>query len=258
MLGLEGVMPSKYDPLRDYLSGQTEPTLTLTFRHIEKILGFALPAAARRHSAWWANGSRSHSHAKAWTSKGRRASPDLTAEAVQFSTSRREISGTSKPNRSATDIKVAAEVWAATALLHREHPDSRDFGISEIVARAEKENIAGRLRPGVYQHVVSHAVANRPPSPNRYRYLFATASDRRRLCRLSDPTDPGRLRSNMLPDRNDLPERYRPLLEWYRTDYVRRGGTEQDPILALIGLGKEIWKGVDADEYVRQLREEWD
>jgi hypothetical protein len=29
-------------------------------------------------------------------------------------------------------------------------------------------------------------------------------------------------------------------------------------ILELHGLGKEIWEGVDAQEYVNSLREEWD
>jgi hypothetical protein len=29
-------------------------------------------------------------------------------------------------------------------------------------------------------------------------------------------------------------------------------------IRALAGLGKEIWAGVDADEYVRDLREGWE
>ncbi len=29
-------------------------------------------------------------------------------------------------------------------------------------------------------------------------------------------------------------------------------------ILDLEGLGAEIWEGVNADEYVRQLRDEWD
>jgi len=34
--------------------------------------------------------------------------------------------------------------------------------------------------------------------------------------------------------------------------------TKEDPILALSGLGKEIWEGVDPDEYVRELREGWE
>ncbi|MGI9066851.1 MAG: hypothetical protein ACR2HX_10670 [Pyrinomonadaceae bacterium] len=29
-------------------------------------------------------------------------------------------------------------------------------------------------------------------------------------------------------------------------------------ILELHGLGKDIWQGVDPNEYVRRLREEWD
>lgn len=29
-------------------------------------------------------------------------------------------------------------------------------------------------------------------------------------------------------------------------------------LMELHGLGKEIWEGVDAQEYVNQLREEWD
>ena len=33
---------------------------------------------------------------------------------------------------------------------------------------------------------------------------------------------------------------------------------EHHSILELHGLGKEIWQGVDPNEYVRRLREEWD
>ena len=29
-------------------------------------------------------------------------------------------------------------------------------------------------------------------------------------------------------------------------------------IMELEGLGKELWQGIDAAEYVRQLRDEWD
>ncbi|MBI3990207.1 MAG: hypothetical protein HY347_11400 [candidate division NC10 bacterium] len=31
-----------------------------------------------------------------------------------------------------------------------------------------------------------------------------------------------------------------------------------DPILMLSGLGKEIWEGVDPDEYVKELRSGWE
>jgi hypothetical protein len=33
---------------------------------------------------------------------------------------------------------------------------------------------------------------------------------------------------------------------------------KRHPLLQLVGLGAEIWKGVDADEYIRELREGWE
>ena len=32
----------------------------------------------------------------------------------------------------------------------------------------------------------------------------------------------------------------------------------QRSLLELEGLGEEIWKGIDAQEYINQLRDEWD
>lgn len=34
-------------------------------------------------------------------------------------------------------------------------------------------------------------------------------------------------------------------------------GEEDDSILQMYGVGKEIWADVDADEYVRSLRANW-
>ena len=58
--------------------------------------------------------------------------------------------------------KVADEVWIATALLHREQPERKDFTIQEIRERVEREAMTETLRPGVYVHIVQHCVANRP------------------------------------------------------------------------------------------------
>ena len=33
---------------------------------------------------------------------------------------------------------------------------------------------------------------------------------------------------------------------------------KEHSILELAGLGKEIWEGIDPQEYIRQLRSEWD
>lgn len=159
-----------------------------------------------------------------------------------------------------SNVKVADEVWIATALLHREHPQAADFSIEEIVERARRAGLHEPLRPGVYVHVVLHCVANRPPNPGRYRMLFESAEGRRRLFHTGDPFHPDREGSKITPNSQEFPEGYRELLDWYR-DWNReraRDAVENDPLLSLRGSGKHIWADEHADEYVRRLREGWE
>ena len=159
-----------------------------------------------------------------------------------------------------TKVKVADEVWIATALLHREYPARQDFSAEDIVERARREDIAGVNRPGVYVHVIQHCVANRPPNPGRYRMLFETGSGRRRLFRHGDAYHPAREGSKIVPSAEDIPERYADLLVWYR-DWCHRAtssASETDPLLSLAGSGKSLWADEPADEYVRRLREGWE
>ena len=158
------------------------------------------------------------------------------------------------------EIRVADEVWLATASLHRKHPEREDFAIGEIMTQAEVANATGvtPLRPGVKVHVYLHCVANRPPNPGRYRMLFETAAGRRRLYRSGDPCHPLRAGAKDVPNRHDIPECFRDLVDWYFADYAdRSNGGGDDPILALRGLGKEIWGNEDADYYVHRLRNGW-
>src|SRR5271163_1620099 len=97
-------------------------------------------------------------------------------------------------------LKVADEVWIATALLHRAHPSRADFSINEIVEQAMLVSPGSPLRPGVYVHVVQHCVANRAPNPGRYRMLFETSKKRRRLYRSGDSSDPARDGSKTMPE----------------------------------------------------------
>jgi hypothetical protein len=157
-------------------------------------------------------------------------------------------------------LKVADEVWIATVLLHREHPDREDFAIEEIVDRARAEQLTEQLRPGVYVHVVQHCVANRAPNPGRYRMLYETGPGRRRLFRLGDPYHSDREGGKITPEPDDLPPTHSDLLPWYRA-WCRaeaQCSEEGDPILGLIGLGKDLWADESADDYVRRLREGWE
>lgn len=161
--------------------------------------------------------------------------------------------------------KVADEVWIATALLHRERPNEEAFSITEIVERAEREKLTPRLRPGVRVHATLHCVADLPPNPGRYCMLRSVGRGRRRLFRPGDPVHPARSGAKTKPQRDELPEPFRELLDWYERDYApggradRQGGRVErpDPLLALRGSGKEVWREEGPDEYVERLRSGW-
>ena len=159
-------------------------------------------------------------------------------------------------------LKVADEVWLATARLHQKHPKRADFSIDEIMESGREmwRESSGPLRPGFYVHVVQHCVANRAPNPGRYRMLVETAPGRRRLFRSGDYYHPEREGAKTMPSAESLPSAYRGLLSWYR-DWCSVSATkslEEDPLLALRGSGKQLWAREHADDYVRRLREGWE
>jgi hypothetical protein len=168
------------------------------------------------------------------------------------------------------DVSCAVEVFLATALLHKEQPGQAYFTIQEIVNRAARENITGEMRSGVNVHASQHCVANKAPNPARHRMLFATGKHTRRLLLPGDEVAPGRT-GKIFPEASEVPEQYLPLLEWAKARYESSGvGNSSvsmeasspsrwlESLFELEGLGKEHWKDVDPDEFVRQLREGWE
>ena len=155
-------------------------------------------------------------------------------------------------------IKVADEVWCGLALLHREHPDSPAFTAREILDRVKAERANPELRPGLQAHIYLHNVANVEPNSARYRMFYKMPNDTYRLYRPGDQAHPRR-RGKTMPVREELPDQYHYLLDWYEKEYCARVTMkeEDDPILSLRGMGKEIWAGTDPDEYVRSLRANW-
>lgn len=156
-------------------------------------------------------------------------------------------------------LKIADEVWLATAQLHREQPESDDFSVDEIVLRAGRFEDPAAIRPGVYVHVIQHCVANRPPNPGKSRILLETSEGRRRLYRKTDPFHPARAGSKITPAPEDIPVEYQELLPWY-AEWAERAADSQearDPLLLLSGSGKHVWADEPADQYVKRLREGW-
>ncbi len=90
--------------------------------------------------------------------------------------------------------------------------------------------------------------------------LVETSPGRRRLYRVGDSYDAAREGSKTTPEREDIPLKYRELLNWYYEwgkDRVEER-IKNDPLLVLRGSGKELWADEHADQYVRRLREGWE
>ena len=76
---------SKYMPLEMYLSGLAEPEASMSFADVERVLGFALPPAARRYRAWWSNNPTNSAITNAWLGAGfRSAQVDMARQTLRF------------------------------------------------------------------------------------------------------------------------------------------------------------------------------
>jgi hypothetical protein len=167
-----------------------------------------------------------------------------------------EVSSMEAPERS---IRVADEAWIALAMLQYEHPDRESFSTREILDQVKVEHANPELRPGVQVHIYLHNVANVEPNSAKYRMFYKLANDSYRLFRATDAAHPAR-KGKMIPEREELPSKYHYLLDWYEREYSGRQSAtkeEDDPILQMRGVGKEIWAGTSADEYVESLRADW-
>ena len=163
-----------------------------------------------------------------------------------------------------TKLTAGDAVWIATALLHKDSPRKTGFTVKEIEARVAQERLWSDDPKTIYHHAQSHAVANQPLhlKSRGLRLLYADGP-LRRLYRPGDDFDPARRNGREMTEQR-LPERYRSLWPWYLSwskSNRKPEGTVQrneDPLLALVATGRDIWADEHADEYVRRLREDWE
>jgi hypothetical protein len=158
-------------------------------------------------------------------------------------------------------IKCADLVWVATAILSRDHPDRNGFSTGEIRGKIDEIEPGNGFAPStVPTHIAVHCVANKPPDSLKHRKLYLNPDRTYRLYRPGDKYDPGRNNGETLPQLEQLPPKYRALIEWYRATLVRPSDSvqQEDPILALQGVGKELWRSLGGGEkFIRELRENW-
>jgi hypothetical protein len=158
-------------------------------------------------------------------------------------------------------VKVADELFIAVALLTKEQPNKRSFSISEILDRAKKEGLGEHRsdQASLKQHAYEHAAANVPPGRGKYRLVFREKDNTIRLLEKSDHVHPDR-NGKQWPEADEIPQKYTALVEWSK-DRFAKGSDQSKPwlseLLQLRGVGKEIWKGVNPDNYVNRLRGDW-
>jgi hypothetical protein len=159
-----------------------------------------------------------------------------------------------------SDISIANEVWIALATLHRSNSRRESFSTREIMEQIRREKAHPLLRPGVQWNISLHMVANLAPNPAKLRMLYRLPDGSYRLYRPGDDVHPRRTGKTQ-PERAELPEKYRDLLSWYRSSYCSRPPAkpnfDDDPVLRMRGVGKEVWADIDADKFVRDLRANW-
>ncbi len=158
-------------------------------------------------------------------------------------------------------MNAADSVWVATALLQREQGADAAFGAREIADRVATEGLWHKAPVTIKTHIYQHNVATKKPQPDRHRLLTAVGSGRRLFRDGSDSFHPERAGGKTHPNPADLPEQYRPLVDWYRSTFVAppEGRSTPSPLLRLRDLSRKLglWKGVDADAYVREQRDGW-
>src|SRR5581483_3562133 len=133
-------------------------------------------------------------------------------------------------------IRCADLVWVATAMLSREHPARAGFTHEEIHRKVyEIEPEHGFTDSAIRTHISSHCVANSDPDPGKHRKLYRNKDGTYRLFRPRDDFRPGRRDGKLLPETEQLPAKYRDLIDWYES-MIRASddmSSNEDPILAL-------------------------
>jgi hypothetical protein len=132
----------RLDPLTQYLAQADTGTVRLSFAHIERLIGGALPESARRHPAFWSNSDR-NSYAKTWKSAGFVASragvgPEevIFTRATGYGTGRVNISSGADRPPLAEQARDAHAVLIGCVATKRDRPlPAKELYMSELFRR---------------------------------------------------------------------------------------------------------------------------
>jgi hypothetical protein len=152
-------------------------------------------------------------------------------------------------------VTIADTVWLATALLEKENPRTPGFSYETILKRVFDLNKS--LKPtSVHAHLNTHCIASKKANPATLRMLTENADGTLRLFRSGDPCHATRRAGRTQPKPHALPAEYHSLLRPQSNEPPPLCYSEdEDPLLALSGVGKEMWESLGGGEaFIRAIR----
>ena len=155
-------------------------------------------------------------------------------------------------------LSIGDTIWLATALLHDAQPLAAGFAHETILRKVAQLNPSLNPR-SVSTHLSTHCVASKNANPATLRILSENPDGSLRLFRAGDSFHPTRRAGRTGPKPNSLPPQYIHLLQSTTADPSRKldASRPEDPILAISGVGKEMWKKLGGGEaFIRALRAE--
>lgn len=127
-----------------------------------------------------------------------------------------------RENVEATAYPVAVAVWVAAATLHHDAGGIGEFKAVEIYEKVVEQGICGvRKQNTISSNITQYCVANAKPGQGNHRKLYRVGHGRYRLYRPTDDCSPGREGGPAEPRQDEIPDKYKYLLDWYIDVYCK-------------------------------------
>jgi len=123
-------------------------------------------------------------------------------------------------NSNVKSITTPTVVWLATAILHRENPQSDAFQAKEIFHKVKELDLLSVSDVTINMHITSHCVASTKASPDRHKKLTRVRSGWYRLFQEGDPVHETRVNGQQEPLPEMLPSQYQNIVDWYHNQHT--------------------------------------
>ena len=131
-------------------------------------------------------------------------------------------SGQHAPSNNGNGVTAATAVWIATATLHKQHPMRSIFSKKDIFDKVLEQGLFDKDDATVSIHISEQCVANIKAQPGKHRKVYRVSRGRYRLYRDGDDYHSTRKHGKAEPSVDELPDKYKDLLDWYYKEYCKK------------------------------------